>query len=106
MLKKLLSVILCTVTIMLCFAGCGKNLSPVTQDVGKVTLSKGVNLSALEDKDKYKPNSYLNKKSTYTEIVKKGFDHIRLPVDFRNFTDDKGILDEKSFMRIDNIIKA
>lgn len=100
--KRIISIIMSIAMIIVCLTSCKESPKTITQDVGEVTLSKGVNLSALEDK--YKSNSYLDKKSTYTEIVKKGFDHIRLPIDFRNFSDDKGTLDEVSFKRIDNII--
>jgi len=102
--KRIISIIMSIAIIIGCLTSCEESPKPITQDVGEVTLSKGVNLSALEDK--YKSSSYLDKKSTYTEIVKKGFDHIRLPVDFRIFSDDKGTLNEKSFKRIDNIINT
>lgn len=74
-----------------------------TSVVKKYGLKKGLNLSALEDATK--TNSFLDKETTYTDIASKGFDHIRLPVDFRNFSDKNGIIKESFYERLDKIIK-
>lgn len=89
---------------MTCFAGCNKkeDLTPITKDVEGLRLLKGVNLSALEDP--YKPNRYLNKEATYTNIAEQGFDHIRLPVDFRCYCNEDGVLNNDFQERLDKII--
>lgn len=67
------------------------------------TMNRGVNLSALESK--LKPSSFLDDEKTYTDIVSKGFDHIRLPVDFRNYCDADGVIEESFYKRLDDILK-
>ena len=74
-----------------------------TSVVKKYGLKKGLNLSALEDATK--TNSFLDKETTYTDIASKGFDHIRLPVDFRNYSDKNGVIKESFYERLDKIIK-
>ena len=74
-----------------------------TSVIKKYGLKKGLNLSALEDVTK--PNSFLDIENTYAETASKGFDHIRLPVDFRNFSDKNGVIKESFYERLDKIIK-
>ena len=68
------------------------------------TVKRGVNLSALEDPLKY--SKFLFEDDTYTNIAGKGFDHVRLPVDFRNYADKDGTLNDKKMQDVDGIIKA
>ena len=72
--------------------------------VDLTTVKRGVNLSALEDPFKY--SDFLFDESTYTNIAEKGFDHVRLPVDFRNYSDKNGALKEEKMKDVDGIIKA
>ncbi len=102
LIKRFLFALTCAVVTGSCLAGCSSSPKPILGDVGEVTLSKGINLSALEDKNK--PSSYLNKEETYTNIASKGFDHIRLPVDFRNYANDEGEVKKSFYRRLDKII--
>ena len=68
------------------------------------TVKRGVNLSALEDPRKY--SKFLFEDDTYKNIADKGFDHVRLPVDFRNYADKDGNLNDKKMQDIDSIIKS
>ena len=72
--------------------------------VDLTTVKRGVNLSALEDPFKY--SKFLFEDDTYTNIAGKGFDHVRLPVDFRNYADKDGTLNDKKMQDVDGIIKA
>ena len=86
--------------ILLLLTGCNPNKD------GRVDLSlleRGVNLSALEDEQK--PCEYLFDGNTYKNISKKGFDHVRLPVDFRRYADENGNLDGQRMKDIDKIIE-
>lgn len=98
--RKCFSLLLCFVLTSLCISGCN-NFEPV-QHTEPVTLKKGLNLSALEDIRK--PSSYLFKQKTYTDMVELGFDHVRLPVDFRTYADKNGVLKKSFFKRLDKII--
>lgn len=68
------------------------NVAPALDPETKEFIIKaGVNLPGLEG-DGYFYNmglKYLSKKATYTNIIDKGFDHIRVPIDFRLFYDEE-----------------
>ena len=63
----------------------------------KLPFKRGVNINQLEGSAYYTTSSgswfsqnaayYLSLDSTYSDIKAKGFDHVRLPVDFRNYYD-------------------
>ena len=105
-----------------CLAGCGETPSASSKtattngetnstedttdtDVSKeeITIKRGINLSALEDK--LKQSKYLYNEETYTNLASQGFDHIRLPVDFRNYADKEGVLDDDKMQDVDKIIE-
>ncbi len=67
-------------------------------------LRRGVNLSALEDPQKY--SKFLFDDDTYTNIAEKGFDHVRFPVDFRNYAKKDGTLNDRKMKDVDSVIKA
>lgn len=103
---KLISVVLCVCLTSCVFAGCSNKNSltpPESEQPENYSLTKGVNLSALEDR--FKPDAFLDKKKTYTDIADKGFDHIRLPVDFRNYCNPDGIITAAFYKRLDKIVK-
>ena len=74
-----------------------------TDSTIKTVMKKGINFEGLEDSRK--SNSFIDKESTYKDIASKGFDHIRLPVDFRHFADENGVISESFYKRLDKIIK-
>lgn len=88
--------------ILLCFAGRDSTPQPVTTDVENLKLSKGINMSGLEYTVRLREHLY--KLSTYEDVAKEGFDHIRLPVDFRNYLDGNGDLEDKFLKKLDGII--
>ena len=98
-MKKFISLIL-IVVIALSVTGCKAREPIETQK--KYTLTKGVNLSALEDI--FKPYNFLHTEKTYSEIAKKGFDHVRLPVDFRNYCDKEGNITDSFYKNLDKFI--
>lgn len=98
MFKHLFFVLIVICLVSFTISGCGEKA-----EVALSPLGKGINLSALEDGEK--SDSYLDKEKTYKNIAKSGFDHIRLPVDFRNYSDGGGELDEKFLSRLEAIIK-
>ncbi len=85
--------------------------TPVKPDVvaikdGKLQFSAGVNVNGLErDWSFNRGVRYLSKKSTYENIKSQGFDHIRIPIDFRLCYDEKTkTLNEKKMKKFDKII--
>ncbi len=66
-------------------------------------IRRGINMSALEYT--YRQTDFLYKESTYADVVEKGFDHIRLPVDFRNFSDKDGNLNDSKMKDVDEAIR-
>ena len=97
-MKKLLCIIL---SVLLLFTACKDDTENSKQKT--YTMTRGINLSALESI--FKPNSFLDKEKTFIEISKKGFDHVRLPVDFRNYCNSDGVISDSFYKRLDNIIK-
>ncbi|MBQ6136603.1 MAG: DUF2341 domain-containing protein, partial [Kiritimatiellae bacterium] len=76
-------------------------------DSAKFKLKKGVNLSRLEYGSfafGHVSADYLYKESTYTGLKAKGFDHIRLPVDFRNYYDRSSNALKSNIADIDSIL--
>ena len=102
MLKRITSLFICVVLTLLCFAGCNRSSQAITKDVENLKLLRGINMSGLEYK--VRARSHLYKLSTYKNVASQGFDHIRLPVDFRNYLDDNGKLEGKFLKKLDNII--
>ena len=102
MLKRIISLFICVLLTLLCFVGCNNTPQPVTEDVENLKLSCGINMSGLEYT--IRARSHLYKLSTYKNVASQGFDHIRLPVDFRNYLDDKGEIKGKFLKKLDNII--
>jgi len=116
---KKVFVIFMIITCMLvtfCMAGCGNsaNVTSGADDknpeesrdlaVDFTKLRRGVNLSALEDPNKY--SKFLFEDDTYTNIAEKGFDHVRFPVDFRNYAKKDGTLNDRKMKDVDRVIKA
>ena len=108
----LIFLIITCMVVTFCTAGCG-----VTDDaddkifeegtdlaVDFTKLRRGVNLSALEDPQKY--SKFLFDDDTYTNIAEKGFDHVRFPVDFRNYAKKDGTLNDRKMKDVDSVIKA
>ena len=59
----------------------------------EINLNRGINFSGFENSFSASMNgAYITQKSTYENVAQKGFDHIRLPVDFRNFANSDGTL--------------
>ena len=103
MYKKILSILISVVLILICFASCGDNVSPITKDVENLKLLRGLNLSGLEYR--HRPLFYIDRKSVYEDIAQQGFDHVRVPVDFRiYFNNEKGEFKKSFLNRLDNII--
>ncbi len=68
-----------------------------------VQLTRGINLSGWESR--FSSTSYIAKESTYTNIASKGFDHVRIPIDFRNlYSASTGKLDETKMKSVDTAI--
>ncbi len=67
------------------------------------TLTKGINLSELEGITFGK--TFLDEEETYIGIRQKGFDHVRIPIDFRNYCNDNGVISDSFYERLDNIIE-
>jgi endoglucanase len=67
-----------------------------------VKMKRGINFEGLEDYRKY--NSYIFEAETYENIAAQGFDHIRLPVDFRHYADADGKMD-KLYPELDKILE-
>lgn len=117
-MKKSLAIILALSLLgTFCFTGCGGTGSQASSSdtvppddadrdlaVDLTTIKRGVNLSALEDPRKY--SDFLFENETYTNIVEKGFDHVRFPVDFRNYADNNGNLNDEKMKDVDSVIKA
>lgn len=100
-MKKIICIFLCIILIF-SFLGCKKTPTKIKSEITEYTMTKGVNLSALEDRTK--PHKFLDKDQTYAEIFEKGFDHVRIPVDFRLYCDENGIT-KAFYQRLDNIIR-
>ncbi len=100
-MKKHLCFLLCFV---LAFSMCCCSSSAPKKDKKnfQYTMTKGINLSALESN--FKPHAFLYYEDTYSDIAKKGFDHIRLPVDFRNYSNKNGVIENDFYNKLDDII--
>ena len=70
-------------------------------DSAKFKFKKGVNLSRLEDNSSA---GYLATASNYTTLKSKGFDHVRLPVDFRNFYDSSSQTLKSNISIVDGVL--
>lgn len=105
-MKRAFCLLLCA-TLFFSLLGCAK--TETDDNDLSVTISRnpslcrGVNLSALEDK--LKPHTFLYNNKTYVEIAEKGFDHVRLPVDFRNYCNADGVVSGLFYKKLDNIIE-
>lgn len=69
-------------------------------------FAAGINVNSLERDWSYSyAMRYLLKKSTYENIVKQGFDHIRIPIDFRLiYNYETKSLDEAEMKKFDKIL--
>ncbi len=79
-------------------------LNPETKEF---IIKAGVNTPGLEGDGYFfdRGLKYLTKKSTYTNIKEKGFDHIRVPIDFRLFyNEETNTLDEDMIKNYDKIL--
>lgn len=74
---------------------------PVLDGV-ETAMKKGVNLEGLEGGTS--STFHMDNNSLYEDIASKGFDHIRLPVDFRRYSDENGIVSDEFYTRLDKII--
>ena len=102
-MKKFLICSLILALLFLC--GCGNSAKPILHsDDIEVNIQKGVNLSGLEGV--FPSHSYIDSEKTFAQIVEKGFDHIRLPVDFRIYADENGVIKDSFYKRLDKIINT
>ena len=69
------------------------------------TLRRGININSLEG-ETWGNDKYLYDEFTFKNISEKGFDHVRLPVDFRLFADEEGNLIDSKMEVIDKIIET
>lgn len=69
-------------------------------------FSVGINTNYLEGATSYNPGlRYLSNNETYENIKRQGFDHIRIPIDFRLVYSEKTkTLDETEMKKFDNIL--
>ena len=76
-------------------------------DSAKFPFKKGVNFSGLED-GTYSSydytRRYLGQDATYTGIKGKGFDHVRLAVDFRRYYNESSQTLESSISNVDMVV--
>ena len=108
---SLVAVLAAAVTVTAVILAKGKESEPVakfdrpveTDSTIRTVMKKGINFEGLEDSRK--SSSFIDEESTYKDIASKGFDHIRLPVDFRHFADENGVLPDSFYKRLDKIIK-
>ena len=103
-LKKFMALSLILTLLSLC--GCNSSTpNPIlhSEDID-VNIQKGINLSGLEGI--FPPNTYLNGEETFAQIAEKGFDHVRLPVDFRTYADENGVIKNSFYKRLDKIINT
>ncbi len=109
-MKRYLSVILC-ISLLLSLFGCRKekieiDTRPKTIPESTLPFSVGINTNGLEGY--YGFNSavrYLSEPFTYENIKSKGFDHIRLPVNFhRLYSKKDNALKESTMKKIDKIL--
>ena len=115
----MLAVILATV-----FSGCGgddakmvssfssseaQSSSPVSENENKyvrVPLVRGMNMTCWEMKE-WRPVEYLTEEKYYKELTSKGFDHVRIPVDFTLYSQNTGdyIIDSDFLTKLDTAIR-
>ena len=91
---------------LLSLCGCSKNTpQPIlhSEDI-EVNIQKGINLSGLEGV--FPSKSYIDSEKTFAQIAEKGFDHVRLPVDFRIYADENGVIKDSFYKRLDKIINT
>lgn len=103
-LKKFMIFSLILALLSLC--GCSKNTpQPIlhSEDI-EVNIQKGINLSGLEGA--FPSKSYIDSEKTFAQIAEKGFDHVRLPVDFRKYADENGVIKNSFYKRLDKIINT
>ncbi len=108
---SLIAILAISVTVIAVVLAKSKDSEPVakvdrpveTDSTIKTVMKKGINFEGLEDSRK--SSSFIDEESTYKDIASKGFDHIRLPVDFRHFADENGVLPDSFYKRLDKIIK-
>jgi len=75
-------------------------------DKYKLPFTAGVNINGLEG-EWYFPHAMrvLSDESTYVNVKNQGFDHIRIPVDFRTFYQaGAGVLNEELMQKLDSIL--
>lgn len=75
-----------------------------TFDASKNPLKRGVNFGVLNFDYALGYDSYMLQSKYYEMISDKGFDHIRVPVDFFQYMNSNYIIDEELMCKIDTII--
>ena len=101
------------------FSAPQKNVTPVDYDSAKadeykavaqenavLPFSAGINVNGLEGDWSYKrAMSILSDETTYENIKRQGFDHIRIPIDFRLiYSESTKSFNEKEIAKIDNVL--
>ena len=120
MLLKFLSVFgIIAMTFSSMFSAPQKNVTPVDYDSAKadeykavaqenavLPFSAGINVNGLEGDWSYKrAMSILSDETTYENIKRQGFDHIRIPIDFRLiYSESTKSFNEKEIAKIDNVL--
>ncbi len=81
----------------------------VENKVEKLTIKRGINVSLLYRQKlssiTWQLNKYIYDSNTYKDIKSKGFDHVRLPVDFDLYYKN-GKVDESFLNNLDKVLKA
>lgn len=78
----------------------------VAQENAVLPFSAGINVNGLEGDWSYKrAMSILSDETTYENIKRQGFDHIRIPIDFRLiYSESTKSFNEKEIAKIDNVL--
>ena len=81
----------------------------VEYDADKNPLKRGVNLSNFEMHDEIGYENWIFQAKYYDALREKGFDHVRLPVDFFDYNDFEGPdykIDEETLRKLDMVINT
>lgn len=70
----------------------------------RVPLNRGINFTCLE-MEEYRPEEYILEAGYYRTVKARGFDHIRLPVNFSLYCDANNRISEDIFEKTDKAIK-
>lgn len=87
-------------------ASVAKAYSEKLLETSDLPFSVGINVNGLEGEWRYNYSmKLLSKQETYDNIKRQGFDHIRIPIDFRHiYSKDTKTLNEAEMKKIDNVL--